>query len=55
MIKNNLGAIAALFLFLPFIISCEQDDPGSMEFKFTGLRDTLVYQGSTTERSISIY
>jgi len=55
MIKNNIPVFGLLALLLPFITSCEQDDLGSMEFKFTGLRDTLVYQGSTTSRSVSIY
>jgi len=41
---------------LAFLNSCEEEDNlGPMEFKFTGLRDTLNYQGVTLERVVTIY
>ncbi|MBK9399434.1 MAG: DUF5011 domain-containing protein [Bacteroidetes bacterium] len=44
------------FTCLALLNSCEEDDAlGPMEFKFTGLKDTLNYQGVTLERTVSVY
>jgi Domain of unknown function (DUF5011) len=48
------------FLFLVVlglgISSCEEtNNLGSMQFKFTGVRDTIVYQGKQTTLNLTIY
>ncbi|MFN8153035.1 MAG: DUF5011 domain-containing protein [Bacteroidia bacterium] len=41
---------------LSCIISCKKDDDlGPMQFKLTGLGDTMVYQGNSVQRSVKLF
>ncbi|MBL7923689.1 MAG: DUF5011 domain-containing protein [Bacteroidia bacterium] len=56
MSPRPLLAYLVLILFPLFFLSCEEEnDLGPMQFKMTGLLDTLVYQGSDLERPVFVY
>lgn len=48
-----------LYLILPIIAvlnACnKEDDLGPMQFKLTGIGDTMVYQGGTVQRTVKLY
>lgn len=55
--KLSQWAIATILFVVSFSFhSCKEEDTlGGMEFKFTGLKDTINYLGSTVERPVTIY
>ncbi|MBP7168503.1 MAG: DUF5011 domain-containing protein [Bacteroidia bacterium] len=54
--KKNTYFLLLPFLLLTVISACKKDDElGSMEFKFTGLKDTVIYQGTSLSRLVSVY
>ncbi len=55
MMFKKIVAITCVFSSLIFFSCEEENELGSMEFKFTGLRDTVNYQGGSLERTVSIY
>lgn len=53
--RKYIGFLLMVVLGLS-ISSCEEtNNLGSMQFKFTGVRDTLVYQGQQTTINLTIY
>ncbi len=48
-----------IYLCLPmiaFFSSCDkEDDLGPMQFKLTGIGDTMVFQGATVQRTVKLY
>lgn len=53
--RNYINFFLGVFIVLSFSACKEANDLGSMQFKFTGVRDTLVYLGSSTTLNLKIY
>ena len=53
--KKYINYILGLIIVLSFSACKEANNLGSMQFKFTGVRDTIVYLGSSTSLNLRIY
>lgn len=53
--RKYINCFLGVILVLSFSACKEANDLGSMQFKFTGVKDTLVYLGSSTSLNLKIY
>ena len=53
--RKYINIFLGVIIVLSFSGCKEANDLGSMQFKFTGVKDTLVYLGSSTTLNLKVY